>query len=1149
MRVPRWRTWLAVAAVPGLALSMALPASAQSRAASTATAGPRATVIMVMRDQNTALAAGSRQRLAEVRTEQASVRAQLDTVGARNVISTSVLNAVIANVPVRSEAALAANPEVAQILPNSTIPGPTLPKATGPDAVPAATGHEATTVAPASCGTSTNPELDPEALTNINATPSQLGSNDGHGVTVAYIADGVDPTNGDFQRNAAFASAGSPTGSPVVTQVNLSGDPAGAPTTGGEAFGDASTIAAQGNQVYDLSTFVNAAHPLPAGCDIKIVGAAPGAKVLALDVFSSTNTTTNSAFLQAIDYAVNHGAKVINESFGTNAFPDTSLDLTRIADDAAVKAGVTVVASSGDAGFTSTIGSPGSDPDVISAGASTTFRSHEQESYGGTNWNGANGLWGDNNISSLSSGGFNQSGGTVDLVAPGDLNWALCSTKESGGNPLFTECVNQDNSTLQPIEDFGGTSESSPFTAAGAADVISAYAATHGGKDPSPALIRQFLISTAQDIKAPATEQGAGLLDIAAAVNLARSYKVAGPRPGGVLISPSQINVAGGSGRVSTRTITLTNTGSSTAKVFLSTRALTTTAGNSHGSFCMQPGTPTVSCPANTGTFPIFSGVNEVYQVEHFTVPAVGSSGGDLEFASDYQNNAQTSVLHFALFSPNGTFEAYSEPQGFADFGQVEVSDPTPGTWSAVFFTEANGATAGAVGTSGTIQWDAKTMRFGPAGKVSPASVTIAAGRTVSTHVRLVDPVAAGDSAEAVAVSSGSQHTTIPVTIRVPVTIGRHGGSFRGVLTGGNGRAGAQAQQNTYVFNVPRGERDLDVSVHMATDRNDFLTGYLVNPQGQTVGYSENIVVNSTETKVVFSPYVNMYNVDPEPGQWRLLLQWANPVTGLELSANFNGTIKFNQVHVTGRLPAGSSLKRGKSYTFTVKVKNTGLAPEAYFVDPRLSGKATYTLVNINSNANASDTPVPVPAANAQGPLFPFYLVPTQTSQTTVSVTRLTGSQAVNMEWTYAPGDPDLEGTSTSHGRIATVNLKEPEISPGEWAVIPAPVGPYGAGGASADTAKETVRAVTRAFDRAVSSPEGDLFEFFNGLTHSFQPVYLLPGQTATIKVTIKPTASVRSTVRGTLFIADVTLGSLIGTANPDGDDIAAIPYHYKVIG
>jgi hypothetical protein len=1147
MRLPKLRTCLAFAAAPGLAVAVALPAAAQPRAANThAVAGATQTVILVLRDQNTNLPARSAQRSATVRRQQAPLVAQLDSMGARKIISTSILNAVIATVPSRDMAALAANPAVAQVLPNATISGPTPILADGParGATPAKQAGAAVT--PPSCGTSTSPELDPEALTNIHATPAELGSTNGAGVTVATIADGLDPANPDFQRNAAFASAGHPAGSPVVSQVDFSGDPAGTSTLGGEIFGDASSIAAQGNQTYDLSQFVNVTHPLPAGCDIKIVGAAPGASVLALKAFGENSTTTNSNLLQAINYAAMHGVKVINESFGGNPFPDTAVDLTREANDAAVAAGITVVISTGDAGFTSTIGSPSTDPNVISVGASTTFRSYAQYAFGGINDPSSNGKVADNNISSLSSGGFTQAGGTVDLVAPGDLNWALCTPNLS----LFSDCFNE-NGAPSPIQSFGGTSESAPLTSAAAADVIQAYASTHGGADPSPALVKQILIATATDIHAPTTEQGAGLLNVAAAVKMAKAVTGGSATPNaGLLIGPNQINVQQRPGGTVVRSISLTNTGTTSITAHLSTRALTQAVGNSHGTFCMQPNTttPTTACPANSpGVLPIWSGVSEVFQNVHFTVPH--SSRPDvLEFAADYQFTGQTSLLHFALLSPNGTYEAYSLPQGLADFGQVEVANPKPGTWTAVFFTEQDGFTKGALGTSGPVQWDARTMAYTPAASISPGTITIPAGKTLTAHVKITSPGMAGDSSESVVVSAESQHNTIPVTIRTVVPTEAHGGQFTGILTGGNGRPGSQAQLNTYVFNVPRGERDLNVELHLQTDPSDFLIAYLENPEGQILGYSDNIIVNSSfnPNVLVFSPFVDLYHVAPQAGQWRVLLQWMQPVTGLELTAKFRGAIRFNSVHVTSNLPQSAVLKQGKSSTFTVHVRNTAQAPEAYFVDARLHQSQTISLPNQNSGANAAANPLPLPLPNALGQQsFPFYFVPSHTSELAANVTETSGTATVNFELSYAPGDPDLEGVS--NGTSASLTFFEPEVSPGIWPLDPTEVGPFGPSGAPAAVVSDNLDVVTRAFDRAVTSSTGDMWSAFNGLSSTFTPVYLNPGQSATITVTITPTASVGSNVSGTLYVSDLTLGQFIGAANSNGDDIAAIPYRYVV--
>src|SRR5207253_3969112 len=120
----------------------------------------------------------------------------------------------------------------------------------------------------------------------------------------------------------------------------------GAPTDGRESFLDAGAIASQGNQTYDLSGFVNPAHPLPPGCNIRIKGVAPGASLAVMNVAGSAAGFFNSQIIQAIEWAVNvDHVDVLNESFGGNPIPDTKDDPVQLADQAAVAAGVTVVAS------------------------------------------------------------------------------------------------------------------------------------------------------------------------------------------------------------------------------------------------------------------------------------------------------------------------------------------------------------------------------------------------------------------------------------------------------------------------------------------------------------------------------------------------------------------------------------------------------------------------------------------------------------------------------------------------------------------------------------------------------------------------------------------------------------------------------------
>ena len=306
-------------------------------------------VIVVLKDQLSSTPANEHNmapRTARAMSTQDALISSLSGPKLTHLKHFSLANAFAATVSASQAAALALDPRVLSVVPDRKVvirpdaaEAPAVGKAAAPKSVgPSAVANDQI------CPTDPSvPLVEPEALESINAystdgTPNAESLADGTGVKVGFIADSMDPNNPDFIRPGG--------GHVFVDYQDFSGDGPSAISDGREAFGDASSIAAQGTVTHDLSQFVNQAHPLPAGCNIVVRGVAPGASLVGL-VFGS-----NASILQAIDYAVNTDhVNVLNESFGLNSYPDYSMrNALTLFNDAAVAAGVTVTVSSGDAG-------------------------------------------------------------------------------------------------------------------------------------------------------------------------------------------------------------------------------------------------------------------------------------------------------------------------------------------------------------------------------------------------------------------------------------------------------------------------------------------------------------------------------------------------------------------------------------------------------------------------------------------------------------------------------------------------------------------------------------------------------------------------------------------------------------------------------
>ncbi len=1105
-------------------------------------ATPTQRMVIILRSQFSALRGRTVSALTARR--EMTTRAQrpllheLRQVHAREVEPFHIIDAIRATVSVNELRYLRSQPLVRAVVPDMVIPAPRqMNHAVSARAVGVSrTGK-------ASC----TPSLEPEAL-QLTQTAYRnrhrhqaLNLVTGKGVTVAYLADGININNPDFIRaNGKHV---------FVDYKDFSGDGPNAPTPGGEAFTDAGSIAAQGREVYSLNSFLNKGHAA-AGCpNIRIMGTAPGASLMGLKVFGQLGAF-ESSFVAAIQYAVDHGAGVINESFGGYSYPDNRLDPTSLADKQAVADGVVVTVSSGDAGTAGALGPPATLPQVITVGASTQFRAYKQTLFAGDQL-GKGGYLSDN-ISSLSSGGITQGGGGgVDVVAPGDLGWGLCDANTK----LYADCLGN-NGKPSPIQLTGGTSESAPLTAGEAALVIEAYRGAHHGKSPSPAVVKQIIMSTAVDLGEPSYEQGAGLIDSLRAVNAAISYNASRRQGDALLVTPSTLSASGAAGSTKTFHIHVTNDGSVSQVVQPQLQAFGSPT--YHHSYGIQLD------PRSKHTFVDEIGVKRAYVIQKFQVPS-GAQRLDASIAWDVAADP-SGLARVTLFDPKGDIAAYSLPQDlgppvpFSGYGHVDVRFPASGTWEALIWTKAAPSSSS---YKGGVTLDVSTSNQHSVAHVSPAKATLGPGQSRSFSIRTKIGHVSGDLNGEVTIGgprgagASSQAGAVPVTLRSLIPLGSHGGTFDGTLTGGNGRPGAPGQVLTYQFRVPSRLKSLGLNTSIK-DNHYNLEGVLVNPSGMPVNVESTITkVNTNQSSDSFglpTRYTNtmqFFQANPSGGLWKFVVFINNNISGVHNTLPIDGRISFNTVDVTASgLPQSPKVRLGlgSKESVSVHIKNTGNTAKSYFVDPRLNQTAPLSL-------GGGVVTVPFDPSNSGTPVF---LVPPLTTQFTVLAESSAPKPPVSIDVVNANGAPPYgevgspevsgypfidPGTGDS-ASIAT--LSGSQVPFGFWLALPSEIGPF-----SKPAPNRSVNigalATTKIFDVGATPATGDLWAIAaNESSHAYKPLVLQPGKSGTITVRIQPSAPAGTSIHGVLYVDAAAIDSNF-LITGSGDQVALLPYSYTV--
>jgi hypothetical protein len=947
---------LAVAGASSLPAVAAPAASAGTSAApapdGAAAGGP---VIVVLKNQHPSLKLRGHgaARTAATRSDQKAIVSSIKASGGTHVTQLVSVNAVSATVSAAEVTKLRQDPAVQEVVPNSTVPVQV--------SAPVSQAKNPAPLSKRLCPANpAKPLLEPEALGVIHYDTGDARDRDqadtiadGAGVLVAI--DGMNELAGNPDLIRADGS-----------HVVLDSPTPNADDSDDEAYGDATSVGGQGTVVYDYSKELPFSG-LPAGCTFVMKGDAPGASLIDASLVDTPTDPdgfmqqTESQIVQGIDNAViTEHADVISESFGFTQRPGRYA-VFYAANDAAVAAGVTVVVSSGDSGDSGTVSSPATDPDVIAAGATNTLRLMAQ-AYGFSNWT-------NNDITPLSSGGTAPNNRIVDLVAPGYGGEAEC-------NPAGSGCPA--NTTT---EAFGGTSEAAPLVAGAAADVIQAYAATHHGTKPTPAIVKEVLTGTAQDIDAPAGEQGAGLVDIYAAVRAAQQLPgtAQGTDSGSpsLIASPAQLDVTADGGTRSSQQVTLYNTGATRTRVAGTYRSL--------GPATQLGRTVTEPVSAPDPSLPVPAAGAQAAAPVTFKVPrGLARLNADMIIPDP----ANATILSYTLIAPGGDLTQISYDFGTPstrpgqlgstpNIQHVEVADPTPGTWTARILW-ANGrahlqSPPNAPGTfTGNISFRVTGQHFSVSPALSP--VTIPAHASVTVPLRVQMPRAPGDHPESVQLTGTNGATTsLPVTRRT--VIPSAGGRFAATITSTVGRGVGQI--STYNVSVPPGKSDIDVAFTTpdASADNRF-TYYLINPSGTVVAEdaTPTTTIEGSTTPVADADLIAL---DPAPGLWEIDVELNLTVSGLEFSQVVQGSVSYNQVQVSAaNLPASASttIAAGGSFPVDLSVRNNAHAGRSFTVKSAAGdltgGAATtpvYLAAGLTGPVTVSITPTAAPGTVVQG--------------------------------------------------------------------------------------------------------------------------------------------------------------------------------------
>jgi hypothetical protein len=502
--------------------------------------------------------------------------------------------------------------------------------------------------------------------------------------------------------------------------------------------------------------------------------------------------------------------------------------------------------------------------------------------------------------------------------------------------------------------------------------VIQAYSDSHGGTRPTPALVKQILTGTAQDVGAASDSQGAGLLDIGAAVRAAQQEpgSTVDPSSTALIPTPTQLNVSGDGGTSSPQTVSLYNASNRSTTVAGTLRSF------SRPTQLGRAVTEPVTAPPASHPVPA-QGAQAARDIT-MNVPR-GLSQLGVDMVTPNPNN--DAVLSLLLFDPKGnlsqvSYDYSSSPTGpVSNNEHVSIDNPMPGKWRAQIVWN-NGRThlqdppptPGSYRGSVSVRFTGQTESDRRATR--PATIHAHSSATIPVTISL--PNQPGDSPESLQFTSNrGTATSVPVTRRT--LIPPAGGTFHWQM--GSSVARGFGPLKSMQINVPAGEKDLRITFQTAdTSPDNIMDFFAVEPNGLD-GYYDR-TPSTTPQGIGASQelgHAAIVVADPPPGLWTVQVMMDLTTSGQEFDQNIKGDISYNTARATAvSLPdsAATTLPQGSNNTVQVNVKNTtgvGRTFTLLSTNGDVTGPNVYIAPNSTALVTGTLTPTADPGTDVSG--------------------------------------------------------------------------------------------------------------------------------------------------------------------------------------